>query len=78
MKHTDTGPSFPQLPSRWGSEERGFALALRNLFEQNRWQRAYPVGIVTLTTKEKRPFTFGEWEQVNTGISGVYGWKRVK
>ena len=69
---------FPILPNKWGEEERRFALGLRGLLEQNRWQRAYPVGIVVLSVKSDKPFTFGEWESVTTGISGVYGWKRVR
>ena len=76
MKHTDSGLPFPAVPSRWGQEEKGFALGIRNLFEQNRWQKAYPVGIVVLSTREQKPFTFGEWEEITTGITDVYGWRR--
>lgn len=78
MKQIDSGISFPALPSRWGQEERNFAFGLRSLFEQNRWQRAYPVGIVVLSSRDQKPFTFGEWESITTGITDVYGWRRIK
>lgn len=83
-KYIDPGLSFPTIPTRWGHEERNFALGLRNLFEQVRWVRAYPPGIVVFSAKTNeqnqpvKPFSFGEWEQVQTGISGVYGWRRTK
>ena len=76
-----TGPEFPIIPSRWGQEERRFALGIRDLFEYVRssvWQRAWPVGSVILTTGEEKPFTFGSWEEIETGITDVTGWKRVK
>lgn len=85
MKRTaETGLTFPDIPESWGDESRRFALGLRDLFEQIRWQRAYPIGIVVMSVRKNesnnpvKPFTFGEWEQITTGISGVYGWKRVK
>jgi len=84
MKYVDPGLPFPAIPTRWGQEERKFAFGLRNLFEQGRWSRAYPPGIVVLSAKVNeqgqpvRPFSFGEWEQIQTGISGVYGWRRTK
>lgn len=83
-KPNNPGIPFPLLPTRWGEEERRFAFGLRDLFEQLRWQRAYPVGMVVLYTREDeesnpvKPFAFGEWERITTGISGVYGWKRVR
>ena len=79
-----TGLPFPMIPERWGEEGRRFALGLRDLMEQIRWQRAYPVGIVVMSVRKAendnpvKPFTFGDWESVTTGITGVYGWKRVK
>lgn len=77
-RNVHDGLPFPMLPSRWGEEERRFALGIRGLLEQNRWQKAYPVGIVVLSAEEEKPFTFGEWEGISTGITGVYGWKRVR
>ena len=77
-KTNNPGIAFPPIPERWGEDGRRFALGLRDLFEQLRWQRAYPVGIVVLSANEKKPFAFGEWEAVTTGIAGVNGWKRVK
>lgn len=80
-KLTNTGPEFPMLPTRWGEEERRFALGLRDLIDFVRyraWQRAWPVGSVFLTVGEDKPFTFGSWEEVTTGITGVSGWKRVR
>ena len=78
---TNAGPEFPMLPSRWGDEERRFALGLRDLIEHIRyraWQRAWPVGSVVLTVNEENPFSFGVWEEITTGITGVSGWKRVR
>lgn len=83
-KPNNPGLSFPLLPARWGDEERRFANGLRELLEQIRWQRAYPVGIVVMSSRKDgndnpiKPFSFGEWETVSTGITGVYGWKRVR
>ena len=75
--------SFPPIPSRWGQEEHRFAMGLRDLFDSIRWQRAWPVVSVALSTKTDgntpvKPFSFGKWEQISTGITGVYGWKRVE
>ena len=84
QKPYSTGLPFPAIPERWGEDGRRFAMGLRDLLEQIRWQRAWPVGIVVMSTRldennnPKKPFTFGEWEEVATGITGVYGWKRVK
>lgn len=78
---TDTGPGFPQIPESWSPDGRRFALSLRSLSEYiltRGWQRAYPVGAVVFNSEDKRPFSFGEWEAVTTGISGVYGWRRIK
>lgn len=75
-----SGPDFPMIPTRWGQEERSFALGLRNIIDAiyaRVWQRAWPVGSVILTAGEEKPFTFGKWEAVATGITGVYGWKRT-
>lgn len=72
---------FPAIPNRWTSEERLFGQGLNTLLDQiqlRNWQKAYPVGIVVLTATNVKPFDFGEWESVSTGISGVYGWKRVR
>lgn len=77
-KPNSPGIPFPMVPQRWGEEERRFAFGLRDLIEQIRWQRAFPVGIVIMSAKQDKPFAFGEWESITTGISGVYGWKRVK
>lgn len=79
-----TGIPFPIIPESWSEDGRRFAFGLRDVLEQIRWQRAWPVGIVVLSTKTDendnpvRPFLFGEWEQVTTGITGVYGWRRIK
>lgn len=78
MRQNNPGISFPLPPARWNEDERRFADRIRELMEQIRWQRAYPVGVVVLSTKEEKPFTFGEWESVTTGITGVNGWKRVR
>lgn len=75
------GVPFPAIPGRWLGEELSFAQGLRRMLEQIQstvWRKAYPVGIVVLTSDNQKPFTFGAWESVTTGISGVYGWKRVK
>ena len=77
-KPNNPGLPFPMIPTRWGEEERRFSFGLRDLFEQTRWQRAYPVGIVVMSANENKPFAFGEWESVTTGITGVNAWKRVK
>jgi len=80
-QRTETGPAFPQIPPRWNEESRQFALGLRYVIEQVQarvWQRAYPVGAVFLTVNNTKPFTFGEWEAITTGITGVYGFKRVR
>lgn len=76
-----SGPEFPMIPQRWGHEEHQFALGLRSLIEYIQlrvWQRAWPVGSVILTVGEEKPFTFGAWEEITTGITGVNGWKRVR
>ena len=68
---------FPNIPSKWSDEEKRFANGLREMFDRVFSRNAtYPVGIVVLTSNDKKPFTFGEWEAVTTGITGVYGWKR--
>lgn len=83
-KPNSPGLPFPMIPTRWGEEERRFSLGLRDLLEQTRWQRAYPVGIVVLSAavnrdnEPARPFPFGEWEQVTTSMTGIYGWRRVR
>lgn len=80
-RRIDPGPGFPQIPPRWNEESRMFALGLRNALEQiwaKVWQRAYPVGAVVLTANEEKPFTFGKWESITTGITGINGWKRVE
>lgn len=77
-KTNNPGIAFPQIPERWNDDSRHFAMGLRDLFEQTHWQKAYPVGIVVLSVNEKKPFAFGEWEEITTGITGVNGWKRVK
>lgn len=72
---------FPTIPNKWTTEERLFGQGLNTLLDQiqlRNWQKAYPVGIVVLTATNTKPFDFGEWESVSTGISGVYGWKRVR
>jgi hypothetical protein len=80
----NTAIQFPQIPKRWGEEENRFAQGLRELIENIRWQKAWPIGIVAFSTRKDehnnpvRPFTFGEWEQITTNINGVYAWKRVK
>lgn len=78
---TETGPGFPRIPESWSEDGKRFAQALRSLTEyilSQGWRRAYPVGIVVLTSANEKPFTFGQWEAVTTGITGVYGWRRVK
>lgn len=82
-KPNQPGLPFPMIPEGWGEEGRRFALGLRDLIEQIRWQRAYPVGIVALSTRTDngipvKPFSFGEWEQVTTNMTGIYGWRRVR
>lgn len=80
-RNTERSFPFPNVPPNWNDNSRQFALGLRNLIEQIQakgWQRAYPVGSVYLTTKTERPFTFGKWETISTGITGVNGWKRVE
>lgn len=83
-KPFSAGLPFPPIPERWGEEGRRFAFGLRDLMEQIRWQRAWPIGIVALSTRTDenddpiKPFTFGEWEQVETGIIGIYGWRRTR
>lgn len=75
------GPEFPMIPPRWNEESRQWAMGLRNLAEyiQSKvWQRAWPVGSVILTVNEGKPFSFGTWEEITTGIAGVSGWKRVR
>ena len=38
----------------------------------------FPVGSVRLTDSAEAPETGGAaWESVETGIAGVYGWRRV-
>lgn len=78
---TETGPGFPQIPESWSPDGRRFAMNLRSLAEyilSRGWQRAYPVGAVVFNSTNERPFAFGEWETVSSGISGVYGWRRIK
>lgn len=83
-KPNNPGIPFPLLPIRWGEDERRFCFGLRDLIEQTQWKRAYPIGIVIFSSRVDsddnpiKPFAFGEWESVTTGITGVYGWKRVK
>lgn len=83
-KPISAGLAFPNPPERWGSDERRFWAGLRDLMEQIQWRRAYPIGIVALSAKTDengnpaRPFSFGEWELVTTGMTGVYGWRRVR
>ena len=77
-KPNNPGISFPNVPTRWGEEERRFVFGLRDLIEQIQWRRAYPVGIVVFSVNENKPFAFGEWESVTAGITGVNAWKRVK
>lgn len=72
------GIPFPNIPTRWNDEERRFAQGLRDLLEMAFSRSAtYPIGIVVLTSKNTKPFSFGTWEAVTTGITGVYGWKRT-
>lgn len=71
---------FPPIPERWNEDGKRFAMGLRGVLDQMQarlWQRALPVGIVVLTAENEKPFEFGKWESVQTGMTGIYGWKRV-
>ena len=80
-KQVTTGYPFPRIPDNWNDEERRFGFELKNLFDQifGRFspQKIYPVGIIVLTTSDKAPFSFGKWEDVDLGFTGVYAWKRT-
>lgn len=80
-KQIMTGYPFPRIPANWNEEERRFGFELKNLFDQifGRFnlQKIYPVGIIVLSGDNKAPFSFGKWEEVNIGISGVYAFKRT-
>lgn len=80
-KKTQQVLPFPPIPNGWSPEGHQFAVGLRSLLDQIQtrgWQRAWPVGSVALTATDERPFAFGEWESVQTGMTGIYGWKRVR
>ena len=69
---------YPMLPERWNQEERNFYIGIRRLFDQLFSKNGtYPVGIVVFTAEDRKPFTFGQWEKVTTGITGLYAWKRL-
>ena len=69
---------YPAIPSHWNQEERSFYLGLRRLFDSLFSKNSmYPIGIIVFTAEEKKPFSFGLWEAVASGITGVYAWKRV-
>jgi hypothetical protein len=73
---------FPTVPQKWGQEERQFAQGLRSVFDilfsrVTLAKMLYPVGSVVFSTKETPPFSFGEWEAVQTGISALNAWERT-
>lgn len=69
---------YPPMPKHWNQEERSFYIGVRRLFDQLFSKNSmYPIGIVVFTATENKPFSFGVWEQITTGITGVYGWKRI-
>ena len=78
LKHITTGLPFPNIPEKWTQEERRFAYGLRDLFDQLfARSNAYPVGVVVLTTEDTKPFTFGTWEELDLGLTGVHAWQRT-
>lgn len=74
---------FPSIPRKWGHDEMQFAQGLRRLFDilfAKKWlsiSEVFPVGSVVLTESDTAPYSFGTWEAIQSGISGVYAWKRT-